>query len=57
MPRPGPRRPLVGLKLSQDGIAWIDQLAAERGENRSETMRAMLAYATARMPRGWKPKA
>jgi hypothetical protein len=43
MPRPGPRRPLVSFKLDQSAIDWIDRLASERGENRSETMRAMLA--------------
>jgi Arc/MetJ-type ribon-helix-helix transcriptional regulator len=45
MPRPGPRRPLVSFKLDQSAIDWIDRLASERGENRSETMRAMLAFA------------
>lgn len=62
MPRPGPRRPYVALRLSDDGLAWIDQEATRRkivkgdGEpNRSEMMRIMLAYASAHMPKGWKP--
>lgn len=55
MPRPGPRRPLVALRLSEQGIARIDQRAAEAGVTRSEMMRRMLAYAAAHMPAGWKP--
>jgi Arc/MetJ-type ribon-helix-helix transcriptional regulator len=35
----------VSFKLDQSAIDWIDRLASERGENRSETMRAMLAFA------------
>jgi hypothetical protein len=46
MPRPGPRRPLVAIKLAQDGIDWIDQRAAEQGTNRSEMIRLMLWYET-----------
>jgi hypothetical protein len=57
MPRPGPRRPLVALKLSEEGIAWIDTLAAERGMNRSEALRLCLAYAQQKMPRRWSPPA
>lgn len=56
MPRPGPRRPYVAVRLNPDGLAWIDELAAERGINRSETLRLMLAYAQQRMPRTWKPR-
>lgn len=50
MPRPGPRRPYVALRLSQDGLDWIDAEAARRGVNRSEMMRLMLAYAQQHMP-------
>src|SRR4051812_32258634 len=53
MPRPGPRRPLVSFKLDQSAIDWIDRLASERGENRSQTIRVMLAYARGGMPRAW----
>lgn len=56
MPRPGPRRPIVNVKLSQAGIDRIDELAEAEGRNRSEQIRVMLAFATARMPAGWAPK-
>lgn len=55
MPRPGPRRPLVAVRLSTSGIEYIDKRAAEEGVNRSEMIRRMLAYAGAKMPKGWKP--
>ena len=55
MPRPGPRRPLVAIRLSKQGIDHIDQRAAEQGVNRSEMIRRMLAYASAKMPKGWTP--
>lgn len=62
MPRPGPRRPAVVIKLAQAGIDHIDQRAAVevplRGNgvpNRSEMVRRMLAYAAVHMPKGWKP--
>jgi metal-responsive CopG/Arc/MetJ family transcriptional regulator len=44
----------VSFKLDQSEIDWLDKLAAERGQNRSETIRAMLIFA-ARMPRDWRP--
>lgn len=63
MPRPGPRRPLVALKLSEADIAHIDPRALDEGitirngePNRSEMIRLMLAYASAHMPKGWRPK-
>jgi metal-responsive CopG/Arc/MetJ family transcriptional regulator len=53
MPRPGPRRPLVNVRLTEEGIAYIDQLAATEGVNRSEMIRTLLAEAvTARQKRG-----
>ncbi|MGH3450186.1 MAG: CopG family transcriptional regulator [Haloechinothrix sp.] len=62
MPRRGPRRPLVGIKLSDEGRAHVDQRARDEGvlkrngdPNRSEMIRLMLAYASAHMPRGWRP--
>lgn len=54
MPRPGPRRPYVALRLSAEGLAWIDAEAERRGINRSEQMRLMLAYAQQHMPRSFK---
>ena len=63
MPRPGPPRKLVAVKLSTDGIERIDKRAADEcplirnGEpNRSEMIRRMLAYAERHMPKGWQPK-
>lgn len=55
MPRPGPRRPLVALRMSDEGIAHVDKLAAEAAVNRSEMIRRMLAFAALKMPKGWKP--
>jgi Arc/MetJ-type ribon-helix-helix transcriptional regulator len=40
MPRPGPRRPIVCVRLSDQQIAAIDQLADEAGVNRSEIIRS-----------------
>ncbi len=53
MPRPGPRRPPVVVRLSPAGIAKVDELAAEAGVNRSEMIRRLLRYATTHMPKGW----
>lgn len=62
MPRPGPRRPLVAVRLSEAGRDHIDARALEEGltirkgePNRSEMIRLMLAYASAHMPKGWRP--
>lgn len=62
MPRTGPRRPMVGVKLSEDGISHIDARALDEGftirggePNRSEMIRVMLAYASQHMPKGWRP--
>jgi Ribbon-helix-helix protein, copG family len=55
VPRPGPRRPLVAVRLSNNGIKNIDHLAEARGVTRSEMIRVMLAYATLKMPRDWQP--
>lgn len=56
MPRPGPRRPLLGVKAKAEAIAYIDTLAEQAGVTRSEMVRWMLAYASAHMPKGWRPK-
>lgn len=45
MPRTGPRRPLVAIRLSEEGIAYIDQLAEQEGVNRSEMIRILLKEA------------
>lgn len=56
MPRPGPRRPYVALRLDAEGLARIDAEAERRGLNRSETMRLMLDYALTKMPANWKAR-
>lgn len=62
MPRPGPRRTAVAVRLSAETIAWLDQRALDEqltirgGEpNRSEMARLALAYAAQHMPKGWRP--
>lgn len=42
MPRPGPRRPLVALRLGDEVTAAIDQLAKVEGVNRSEMIRRLV---------------
>lgn len=56
MPRPGPRRPQVAVRLSEAGIARVDERAAKRGVSRSEMLRLMVAYADLHMPVGWQPR-
>ena len=62
MPRTGPRRPVVNLRLSEEGIQHVDDRALTEGltkgdgePNRSEMIRIMLAFAAAKMPQGWRP--
>jgi hypothetical protein len=50
------------MRLSGAGLAWIDQRALAEGltirggePNRSELVRLALAYASAHMPKGWRP--
>jgi Ribbon-helix-helix protein, copG family len=54
MPRPGPPRPIVAVRLSDGGLKHIDALAKTEGVTRSEMMRIMLKYASATMPKGWR---
>lgn len=45
-PRPGPRRPLVAIRLSKEGLAYVDKLAVEETDgNRSEMVRILLTEA------------
>lgn len=47
MPRPGPRRPVIPVRLAQDGIEWLATEAKRLGVSRSDVIRAALAhYAT-----------
>lgn len=55
MPRPGPRRPIVNVRISQAGIDRVDGLAKEADVNRSEMIRRLLAYGVRHMPRDWRP--
>lgn len=49
MPRPGPRRPYVALRLDAAALAWVDEQAAARGLNRSQMLRLMLSFAQEQM--------
>ncbi len=42
MPRPGPRRPALGVKISADTIKAIDATALALGITRSDWVRAVL---------------
>src|SRR5438105_1665570 len=54
MPRPGPRRPLVNVRLSEAGVVLLRQRAEQETDgNVSELMRRMLTYASMKMPKGW----
>jgi metal-responsive CopG/Arc/MetJ family transcriptional regulator len=55
MPSPATARQSVTVKLAKTGVDRIDQLAAEASVDRSEMIRRLLAYAAARMPKGWTP--
>lgn len=41
-PRPGPRRPLVNVRLSPDGLAFLDREAQRLGVTRSDVIREAL---------------
>ncbi|MEV0543914.1 hypothetical protein [Nocardia salmonicida] len=63
MPRPGPRRPVLTLRMSDDHIVALDNqaiaedLLTKQGEpNRSELIRIMVEYARETMPAGWRPE-
>ncbi len=63
MPRPGPRRPVLTLRMSDDQIVALDNqaiaedLLTKQGEpNRSELIRIMVEYARETMPAGWRPE-
>lgn len=48
MPRPGPRRPLVGVRLSDEDRKHIEQLAGQEADgNLSEMIRRLLSEAVA----------
>jgi metal-responsive CopG/Arc/MetJ family transcriptional regulator len=39
LPRPGPRRPLVAVRLTTEEITAVDHLAEQRGVSRSDVIR------------------
>lgn len=48
MPRPGPRREYIGVRLSPEGVAAVRLLAdRETGGNLSEMLRKLLSEALA----------
>jgi hypothetical protein len=48
MPRPGPRRPLIGVKISDEGRQHLQRLAdVETDGNLSEMIRKLLSEAVA----------
>lgn len=62
MPRQGPRRTMVGIRLLDEQIEQLDWRANEEGlvtkagePNRSELIRIYLDYAREHMPAGWRP--
>ena len=44
LPRPGPRRPLINVRLSAEGVAFLDSEAERLGVNRSDVIRLALAH-------------
>jgi hypothetical protein len=45
----------IAVRISSAGLAAIDRRAEEEDRSRSEIIRRMLAYATWKMPKGWRP--
>jgi hypothetical protein len=62
MPRPGPRRIAVAVRLNAELIDELDWQANAEGllmasgePNRSDLIRLMIQYARENMPDGWRP--
>lgn len=62
MPRPGPRRRNVGMKLSEAGIRWLADRAIAEGfvkadgsANTSAFLRLLCAWGQSSLPVGWRP--
>jgi hypothetical protein len=47
MPRPGPRRAIVGIRLKPEAITYIDTLAQQAGVTRSDMIRTLISEALA----------
>ncbi|MFI2560546.1 hypothetical protein [Nocardia farcinica] len=63
MPRQGPRRTMIGVRLTDKQIEQLDWRANSEGlvtkagePNRSELIRIMIAYAEQNMPADWRPE-
>jgi hypothetical protein len=63
MPRPGPRRQPLAVKISDAARERVAARAVKRGllrgngePNLSEMARIMLAYADQHMPENWQPR-
>jgi hypothetical protein len=52
MPRPGPPRPTITIRLHQSGIDWLDQQARAQNTTRSDLIRRMIAKMR---QEGWRP--
>lgn len=56
MPRPGPRRPVLMLRIGEEDLAELERLAERDRVNRSEIVRRLVKYGMERMPTGWQPE-
>jgi hypothetical protein len=48
-------RVTIAVRISQSGLAAVNQRAKDEDRTRSEMVRRLLAYAVWKMPPGWKP--
>ena len=48
MPRPGPRRPLVAVRMDDETVAALDRVAERNAMTRSDIVRAAIAEFLAR---------
>jgi hypothetical protein len=55
MPRPGPRKSQMPIRMSTEEIAAVEVVAGREGTNRSGAARLLMSYAIPRMPEGWRP--
>jgi hypothetical protein len=54
MPKSGPARKSIGIRLADAGRQNLEQRAGEETSgNMSELVRRLIAYGSTRMPKGW----